>query len=106
MCVFFIFYYSRCLEIIVLLFTLRLPYLLQSSPKKLIYQKSDGDMAGTETSQGDDPAFPLDTRPTVEHTRASAFEVYRKPHQGKFFFSFFFELIDWLIDFYYYYYFL
>ncbi|XP_042882552.1 ralBP1-associated Eps domain-containing protein 1-like isoform X3 [Penaeus japonicus] len=52
-----------------------------SSPKKLIYQKSDGDMAGTETSQGDDPAFPLDTRPTVEHTRASAFEVYRKPHQ-------------------------
>lgn len=39
-------------------------------------------MAGTETSQGDDSAFPLDTRPAVEHTRVSAFEVYRKPHQG------------------------
>lgn len=98
MCVFFFYIYPKFVEVMALLFTLRLTCLLQSSPKKLIYQKSDGDMAGTETSQGDDPAFPLDTRPTVEHTRASAFEVYRKPHQGKFFVPLFFlEFIDELI---------
>ncbi|XP_071538814.1 ralBP1-associated Eps domain-containing protein 1 isoform X2 [Panulirus ornatus] len=51
-----------------------------SSPKKLIYQKSDGDMTGTEANQ-DDVAYLLETRPAVEHARTSAFEVYRKPHQ-------------------------
>ncbi|XP_045614945.1 ralBP1-associated Eps domain-containing protein 1 isoform X2 [Procambarus clarkii] len=52
-----------------------------SSPKKLIYQKSDGDMAGTEAYQGEDGTYPLDARPPMEHARTSAFEVYRKPHQ-------------------------
>ncbi|XP_042211037.1 ralBP1-associated Eps domain-containing protein 2-like isoform X3 [Homarus americanus] len=54
---------------------------IRSSPKKLIYQKSDGDMAGIEASQGEDGIYPLEARPVVEHARNSAFEVYRKPHQ-------------------------
>ncbi|KAG0710850.1 RalBP1-associated Eps domain-containing protein 1 [Chionoecetes opilio] len=53
-----------------------------TSPKKLIYQKSDGDMAGVEGGGGGgEGIFPLDTRPQVERARTSAFEVYRKPHQ-------------------------
>ncbi|XP_050697135.1 ralBP1-associated Eps domain-containing protein 2-like isoform X2 [Eriocheir sinensis] len=53
-----------------------------TSPKKLIYQKSDGDMAGVEAGGGGgDALFPLDTRLPVERARTSAFEVYRKPHQ-------------------------
>ncbi|XP_064101267.1 ralBP1-associated Eps domain-containing protein 2-like isoform X2 [Macrobrachium nipponense] len=50
-----------------------------SSPKKLIYQKSDGDMASTEESQGDGSRT-FESRPGVEHTRTSAFEVYKKPN--------------------------
>ncbi|KAK8753853.1 hypothetical protein OTU49_017288, partial [Cherax quadricarinatus] len=52
-----------------------------SSPKKLIYQKSDGDMTGTEICLGEDGTYPLEARPAMEHARTSAFEVYRKPHQ-------------------------
>lgn len=39
-------------------------------------------MAGTEAYQGEDGTYPLDARPPMEHARTSAFEVYRKPHQG------------------------
>uniref|UniRef100_A0A0P4VS75 EF-hand domain-containing protein n=1 Tax=Scylla olivacea TaxID=85551 RepID=A0A0P4VS75_SCYOL len=54
-----------------------------TSPKKLIYQRSDGDIGveGGGGSQGGDAIFPLDTRPPMERARTSAFEVYRKPHQ-------------------------
>ena len=38
---------------------------------------------GVGSSQGGgDAIFPLDTRPPMERARTSAFEVYRKPHQG------------------------
>ncbi|XP_068210812.1 ralBP1-associated Eps domain-containing protein 1 isoform X2 [Palaemon carinicauda] len=49
-----------------------------SSPKKLIYQKSDGDMASTEESQDGSRSFA--SRSGVEQTRMSAFEVYKKPN--------------------------
>ncbi|KAK4308870.1 hypothetical protein Pmani_019461 [Petrolisthes manimaculis] len=55
-----------------------------SSPKKLIYQKSDGDVVtgGVEGGGGEEEGiYPLEARPPMEHARTSAFEVYRKPHQ-------------------------
>lgn len=60
-------------------------FILQSSPKKLIYQKSDGDVVtgGVEGGGGEEEGiYPLEARPAMEHARTSAFEVYRKPHQG------------------------
>lgn len=60
-------------------------HILQSSPKKLIYQKSDGDVVtgGVEGGGGEEEGiYPLEARPAMEHARTSAFEVYRKPHQG------------------------